>query len=267
MIIRKKARLLIPCIAVGVVAAAAAAVSANASRNARIMQETIDAGLQKLSEKYTVTPMEPSEYTDITLYGVMKFHTDQYRVGRLGNLSVMTTNMGMMQMVSFVLAPYEKDMPLLSMDFMYSMNTRKAYTEFYDLVTDTDPDSRQQMKARLLELTERYAELEEVPAEPAWYDSLLTVSMHKKSSSGSEERIRTMFCDAVETYCAIADTMEPLSPEDAAAKLEIVQQYSDDLVKKGGVSTDVFKKALGEEKTKDFFDKVFFGPAHYTVTE
>ena len=28
---------------------------------------------------------------------------------------------------------------------------------------------------------------------------------------------------------------------------------------KGGISTDVFKKELGPEVTKDFFDRVFFG--------
>ena len=50
-----------------------------------------------------------------------------------------------------------------------------------------------------------------------------------------------------------------LTPEEQAAKLALTQEYSDNLISKGGVSTDVFKKQLGEEKTRDFFDKVFFG--------
>ena len=35
--------------------------------------------------------------------------------------------------------------------------------------------------------------------------------------------------------------------------------YTDGLIEKGGISTDVFKKELGEEETKNFFDHVFFG--------
>lgn len=54
-----------------------------------------------------------------------------------------------------------------------------------------------------------------------------------------------------------------LSDEEKAAKLAITQEYCDNLVEKGGVSTDVFKKALGSETTKDFFDKVLFGTALY----
>ena len=37
--------------------------------------------------------------------------------------------------------------------------------------------------------------------------------------------------------------------------------YTDGLIEKGGISTDVFKSALGDDVTKDFFDKVFFGTA------
>ena len=36
-------------------------------------------------------------------------------------------------------------------------------------------------------------------------------------------------------------------------------EYTDGLIEKGGISTDVFKKDLGEEETKKFFDSVFFG--------
>ena len=45
--------------------------------------------------------------------------------------------------------------------------------------------------------------------------------------------------------------------------LDVTQEYSDGLIDKGGVSTDVFKKELGEAKTRDFFNKVFFGTELY----
>jgi hypothetical protein len=38
-------------------------------------------------------------------------------------------------------------------------------------------------------------------------------------------------------------------------------EYTDGLIEKGGISTDVFKNSLGDEETKKFFDSVFFGTA------
>ena len=45
--------------------------------------------------------------------------------------------MGFMQMVSYIITPFKKDMPMLSMDFMYILGNRKAYAEFYDFTPDT----------------------------------------------------------------------------------------------------------------------------------
>ena len=44
-----------------------------------------------------------------------------------------------------------------------------------------------------------------------------------------------------------------------AEKLEITVAYTDGLIANGGISTDVFKKELGPEETKYFFDNIFFG--------
>ena len=183
----------------------------------------------------------------------------QYEIKDLGNLSVMTVNMGFMQMVSYVITPYEKNMPLLSMDFMYIMGKRKAYAEFYDLVPDkTTPEYSEVMDA-VKEFESKYSSLEDISTEPAWYDDLMTVAMHKAGKRADDEKIEEMFCDAISIYMDQANSLEKLTPEEQAAKLALTQEYSDNLISKGGVSTDVFKKALGEEKTKEFFDKVFFG--------
>ena len=36
-----------------------------------------------------------------------------------------------------------------------------------------------------------------------------------------------------------------------------------ELIEKGGISTNVFKKSLGDESTKVFFDNIFFGTGRY----
>ncbi len=235
----------------------------NASKNMKVMNRTLDSGMKTMSEYASFTPVDPGEYRQIKMYGVMKFDVSQFDYEDIGNLSVMKVNMGFMQMVSFIITPYKKNMPLLSMDFMYIMGKRKAYVEFYDLVGDTSSPEYKGVIEKLKKFSGSYSDLEELETKPAWYDKLMTVVLHKAGKRQDDDRIEQMFCDAIRCYMETARELEPLSEEEKAAKLEITQKYCDDLVEQGGVSTDVFKKQLGEEKTKDFFDKVLFGPERY----
>lgn len=235
----------------------------NASKNMKVMNSTLDEGMQTLSGFAEVTPVDAGEYSEIKMYGIMKFDVSQYDIKDLGNLSVMKVNMGMMQMVSYIITPYEKDMPMLSMDFMYIYGKRKAYAEFYDLTEDTSAPQYVQVMDKVRGFEGRYSDLENISTEPAWYDDLLTVVLHKAGKRKDDDKIKEMFSDAVRTYMESASGLDKLSDEAAAKKLDITQEYCDNLVEKGGVSTDVFKKNLGEEKTKDFFDKVLFGTERY----
>ena len=56
-----------------------------------------------------------------------------------------------------------------------------------------------------------------------------------------------------------AQKLTELSEQERLTKKDITKQYTENLITKGGVSTDVFKKSLGETVTRDFFGKVFFG--------
>ena len=46
-------------------------------------------------------------------------------------------------------------------------------------------------------------------------------------------------------------------------KKQITLEYTNGLIEKGGVSTDIFKKSLGTQATKRFFDETLFGTANY----
>lgn len=260
---KKKILLIVLLVIVLLIGAIVAIFAVNASKNLKAMHAVIDAGLDTLDDHYTVTPCESTEYTDITMYGVMKFHTDQYRVEGLGNLSVMTTNMGMMQMVSFMVTPFEKQVPLCAMDFMYILGNRKSYVEFYDLVPDTTTAEYTAVLDTLRELQADYEGIDELPASENWYDSYLTVMMHKSLDRANDELNQQIFCDSLGRYLEASKELPANSPDDAAAQLAIIEEYSNGLIEKGGVSTDVFKKALGEDTTRDFFNKVFFGTDNY----
>lgn len=225
----------------------------------KVMNKTLDSGMEKLSGYAELTPVDAGDFEQIRLNGLMKFDVSQYDVKDTGNLSVMTVNMGFMQMVSYVITPYDKNMPLLSMDFMYILGNRKSYAEFYDLVTDKDSAEYSEILDQVKKFADSYSDLEDISTSPAWYDDLMTIALHKKGKRADDEQIKEMFCDAIRCYMENANGLDELSDTEKSDKLALTQEYSDNLISKGGVSTDVFKKALGEEKTKEFFDKVFFG--------
>ena len=74
-----------------------------------------------------------------------------------------------------------------------------------------------------------------------------------------------MFIDVLKTYTECSSSIEKSSDEDAKKQFEATQAYCDGLIEKGGVSTDTFKKTLGDEKTREFFNKVFFGMDNYRI--
>lgn len=231
-----------------------------ATKNAKAMNRCVDAAMEELRSHYTVTPVDAGEYEDLTLYGLMKFDVEQYEIEGIGNLSVMRVNMGFMQMSTFVITPRDRNLPLLSTDYMYIFGNRTAYMEFYDVVAQKD-EAYNALLADLNAAIGEYDHLENAESTPAWYAPLLTVTAYKNGGSAEDPELTRLLTDCLDVYLEHAKTLPELTEEERAEKLEITVDYTDGLIEKGGISTDVFKSALGDETTKDFFDSVFFGTA------
>lgn len=233
-------------------------VSVIAGKNVKAMNSCIDSVLCELKENYTVTPVDVGNYKEMKIYGIMKFHVEQYDIEELGNLSIMRVNMGIMQMATVVITPKDKNLPLLSADYMYILSNRKAYLEFYDVVKEKDDQYIKLLNA-LSDVQDKYNHLENIETSPAWYAHLLTVTSYKGGKFKADNDLENMLVDSLSVYLEHAGQFPLLSEEAKNEKLAITLEYTDGLIEKGGISTDVFKKELGNEETKKFFDKVFFG--------
>lgn len=266
---KKKTGWIILLIIVLLIGALVGTCACFSAKNNKLIYELIGDGLDQIAEHYTVTECDPAaqpdkytdEFKDLRFYGLMKFHTDQYEIEGLGNLSVMRANMGFMQMFSFMITPYEKNVPLCTLDFMYIFGNRKSYIEFYDLVGDTETEDYKIVLSQLGGLKELFADVEELSVSEHWYDDLLSVAIHKQLKD--DARNEELFGMSLGMYLNAADLLSESSAEEKATQLANTKAYSDGLIEKGGVSTDVFKKALGEDKTREFFGKVFFGTELY----
>lgn len=256
----KKKRILLTVLGIilAIILVLALTIGIIAAKNVKAMNSCVDAVLTELKENYTVTPRDVGEYQGLTVMGIMKFDVEQYEIDGIGNLSVMRMNMGLMQMATIVITPTEKNLPLLSADYMYILSNRKAYMEFYDVVEEKDT-AYQQLLTALDETHAEYDHLEDIEVSEAWYAPLLTVTSYKGGSFSADKDLEGILLDSLKVYEQHANALPALSEEEKAKKIAITVEYTDGLIEKGGISTDVFKSELGEEKTKHFFDSVFFG--------
>jgi len=211
-------------------------VASIAAKNVKAMNSCIDAVLSELEANYTVTPCDAGEYEEMKLFGLMKFDVDQYDIEELGNLSIMRVNMGVMQMATAVITPRDKNMPLLSADYMYILTNRKAYLEFYDVVAVKD-DTYNQLLTTLSKVQDNYTHLEDIDTSEAWYQHLLTVTSYKGGSFDEDSDLEHMLDDSLKAYLDHAKQLPLLTDTERADKMSITVEYTDGLIEKGGIST------------------------------
>ena len=232
------------------------AVCINSAKNTKAMNNTIDIVLDSISNCGNLVE-KPNEYETIKIFGVMKFKVKQYELQNIGNVSVMTVNMfGLMQMGTVVVTPYTKDIPLLSTDFMYILGNRKYIMEIDNTMVDAGSAYKSKCNAGNA-IVSKYDDLEYFSAEPSWLDEVQDVLVRKQGKD--TKRLDEIVTEMTAFYSSWLNETPLLNAAGKSAKKEAVKGYAEKLITLGGLSTDVFKSALGEDVTRDFFEKVFFG--------
>jgi hypothetical protein len=233
-----------------------------AGQNKEQMNLCADAAIADIGSAYSLTPVDCSEFENLTVYGFMKFQIEQYDVENLGNLCVMRANGGVMQMLTITLTPAKIDMPLFSVDYMYILGNRTAYVEVYDLNIG-ESQVRENAIENLKSIGAQFSGLTDTTPSSAWYDSLRPAGSYKKVSANEDEALLEMLEQYLNEYLNGAKECELLSEDKIPEKLDAMEAYTHRLIGEGGISTDVFKKELGEEQTRKFFDNVMFGTGNY----
>ncbi len=186
----------------------------------------------------------------------MTFKCRAYEVCGLGHVSVMQAKgfFGLMKMDTLIIAPEDKDLPLLSYDRIYAMGNDTLIIELYDTMGEkkVDLSSIVAVKEKYAHLPERFAEGEEPKH---WYDDIrLSETTSKKGKKADTERFDAYTLDYIRAYLNLEADI--CGREEKIARTEI---YASGLISQGGPATDVFKKEFGEEKTGNIIRKVLFG--------
>ena len=233
-----------------------------ANINIKAMNKISESALNIVKNNFEVSQIDLGKKSVIKLNAFIKFDVEQYDIKNVGNLSIMKVNLGLMQMFSFIITPIHKNIPLLSADYMYILGKRKSYLEYYDLV-ETKDDTYCQLLNNLSAIITNFDYLENVKIEPTWYFNLLTVKTFKSGKIKNDKDFKSLLENSLLEYCSFTKELNNLSAEKLLQKKEITLDYTNGLIEKGGICTDIFKKSFGTEGTKCFFDEILFGTANY----
>lgn len=208
--------------------------------------------ISQINDAYPLRELDCGKYSGLRARG-MHFTTRCYAAQGLGHVSVMQASgfFGLMKMDTVIVNPSVVDMPLLSYDRVFAMGNDTLIFEVYDTVLgQTQLPATEQAKAE-----GGSGKAHDVGTH--WYDSIkLPVSLAKKgrkADTAAFDALTDAYFQGFLADCAIANSCE------AAAKREKASVYVEGLLSHGGPSTDVFKKAIGEEQTGELFRRVLFG--------
>jgi hypothetical protein len=227
-------------------------------RNTKIMNKTIEEGLSIIKKNYNLKEIEVGEFRKVTLYKFLSFYSKVYYSDEIGVLSILIVNIGIMQMITFNINPFEKDLPQLSIDYIYIFSKRKAIIEIYDLMIDKNNEKYKNFLKKLEKINEKNANLESFELKKFWYIDLISFFIAKSGTVEHESQLFDIFKEIVEAYIKFAKEMPEINNDDKDKKYLLIKSFSDKLIEKGGVSVDKFKKAIGIEKTRNYFGKVVF---------
>lgn len=206
-----------------------------------------------IGQKHPLTELDCGEFAKMRVNG-MNFSVRAYKAAGLGHVSVMRASgfLGLMKMDTLIINPTELDLPLYSYDYISAMGNETLIVELYDTLLGEYDESRMlEVKAR-----KKYSALPERDPGEHWYDSIkLASSISKKGKKKHLPLIFSLTDQHFEAY--IKSSGSPVT--DAAAKQKKASVYVDGLLTKGGPSTDVFKKSIGDILTRQLFEQVLFG--------
>ena len=207
--------------------------------------------LNIIKGRYPLKEIDPGEFAKMKVSG-MNFEISAYKAEGLGHVSVMRAKgfLGLMKMDTLIINPTELDLPLYSYDRIFAMGNDTLIVELYDTLLGEYSDES------LAKARDNFSDLAERDPGEHWYDEIkLPSSISKKGKKNHTPRLDELTIKHFEAYLVSSSAQVT----DKASKQDKASVYVNGLIEKGGPSTDVFKKHIGEAKTKELFENILFG--------
>ena len=234
------------------------------NKNIKAIEKEMEDGFNILNNNYKLKELDCGCFSNLKIQNIV-YNIKQYDIVGVGNLLMMESKDSTeLQMFSFVITPYYKNLPLFSSDYLFMKEKRSFLVEYYDLVKDKDLHYNTYIN-KLEAIKDKYADLPEMKLKECWYDSLKTVCIAKRTLITQDNDMFSIFNENLHTFIDTELKTSILSENDRKVKWQITKDYVDKLIDIDGVSTNVFKNTLGAETTRKFFHDVFFGIEKFKI--
>lgn len=144
-----------------------------------MIEKEIEDGLNILNHSYTINEIDCGQFSNLQIQNIV-YNIKQYEIVGVGNLLLMESkDSSELQMLTFVITPYYKNLPLFSSDYLFIGEKRNFLVEYYDLVKEKNSLYNAYLD-KLQAIKDKYADLPDMKLKECWYDSLKTVCIAKK---------------------------------------------------------------------------------------
>lgn len=208
--------------------------------------------LEKIGAKYPLTECETGNLGKFKVKG-MNFVTRHYEAKGLGSVSVMKAKgmMGLMEMTTLIVNPFEIDAPLISYDSIKAAGKNILYLEIFDTTLNGGFDIT---KLQAIEAANK--NIKDHDLGKHWYDPMRVGTPICKEGKKKDKAPMDDMC--LKYFDAYLEAAGKAPACDADSKKKKAAEYSEGLLTNGGPATDPVKAELGEEKAAEFFRKVLF---------
>ena len=229
-------------------------------RNSNSINKLTDAIIATVKKNnYELINIDIGESSKLKIYGIIPINTKVYHLKGIGILSIMKVNLGLMQMLTLSINPFEKDLPQLSLDIMCIFQKIILISYFYALMLDKENNEYKYFLNQMEKINETYANIENFPAKKEWHTELISAMITKKIGVNQEKIVNDIMNEVMKIYVDYWNKIKGLNVSEIVKKIAIIEEFGNNLVDKGGYSTNFFKKMFGVDTTRKFLGDVIFG--------
>ena len=229
-----------------------------AIRNTMIMNKFIKENFSLINNNLKLEEIDIGDLKKIRIKKILVFNSEVYYIEGLGFLSLMTVNIGIMQMITFGIIPFEKDLPYIIGEFIYLLGKRKFLIEIYDFLLDKKNNKNINFINKIKEINEKMSDLEPLKTKKNWYDPIVFTTIKKGGSVKDDNKLINSFKEILEAYIEFAKEESLLNEEDKEKKYLKIKGVAEEFIEKGGIAVDTFKNSVGIAKTSEVLGKIIF---------
>lgn len=234
--------------------------------NRDMVEQRLCKGLDIIKKRFDIEEIPISHKLNSYTLDGRTYKTSQYNIKDIGNLFYMkSTNKDDFIMDTMIITPYYKQLPVFSTDYLYMLDKRNVLHELYDLVdeqyiTDTYKEYVKKFNNNL----NKYDYVENKPPHNPWYEYLRSFYLAKLPTPQQDDDMYVAFEENMNLFLDMAESTPLIkTKEEYEKKWKQNKWFSDSLLEKAGIATQVFLDNVGQDFTNNFFEECFFAPGTY----